>query len=87
MTVHDMLGKPLEAGDVVAGSFREDTVSVLRTGVVQKLGSRHDPQVMDADPGVQVDVVWVLWTDTTGHYLPKRQTCVATRKVCRVDNR
>lgn len=82
--VRDMMGSPLNEGDTVAGSFREDTVSVLRTGIVQKTGYTHDPQVMDAGTE-QVPVVWVLWTETTGHFLPKRQTRVAARKVVRVN--
>lgn len=85
MACRDMTGHPLQEGDLVAASFREDTVAVLRTGLVQKLGYRHDPQVMDAGPE-PVSVAWVLWTDTTGHFLPKRMTSVATRKVVRVNS-
>lgn len=85
MSYRDMRRTVLEEGDLVCGSFREDTVSVLRTGIVQKLGYTHDPQV-ESPPETPVSVAWVLWTDTTGRFLPKKMTRVATRKLCRVDS-
>lgn len=80
----DMLGHVVHVGDVVAAAFREGNVAYLRRGEVRDLAFVPEPHVEGSAEMPPVWVVWVKWTHTTGTFLPRKTTKIATRKVLKV---
>lgn len=82
----DMIGTSLEVGCTVAAAFREGNVAHLRKGVVEKTSYGYEPNVTRTPDTEMVPIAHVRWTDTTGWFLPKKNTWMTAAKLLVVDN-